>query len=166
MYNFQLLPHNIFGDNMKRIVLIVISLCILFYLVGCNKEEELRLRIISNSNSPYDQEIKLQVKDACEEILIDYQYLDVDILKKELSKHLDSEIYNSITIELKEELFPAKSYEGKFIPSGYYQAIVITIGNGQGSNFWTMLYPEFFNITFEENNEIEYHSYIYDEIVK
>lgn len=64
------------------------------------------------------------------------------------------------------ETFPAKSYNGEFIPSGTYYTLLITIGKGNGNNFWTLLYPEYFNISFEDNNEIEYRSYIYDKFKK
>lgn len=148
---------------------ILIFICLIMFctlLTSCNKEEELRLRIIANSNTVSDQNDKLIVKDAVEKILKENKELSVDILNKELYKYLDSTLYSKIKIELKDETYPAKSYKNEFIPSGIYKSIVITIGDGKGKNFWTMLYPEFFNISFEDDNEVEYHSYIYDTIKK
>ena len=75
--------------------------------------------------------------------LIDYNTLELDILSR-----VDSRLKHNIKVEYKIESFPAKSYKGKFIPSGNYPTILITIGEGLGKNFWTMLYPDFFNISF------------------
>jgi hypothetical protein len=49
--------------------------------------------------------------------------------------------------------------KNKIIPSGSYQTLVITLGNGEGSNWWSLLYPEYFNLTYDDFKEIEYKSY-------
>ena len=46
------------------------------------------------------------------------------------------------------------SLNGKVIPSGIYDTLLITIGEGEGSNYWSLLYPEFFGITFEDIDSI------------
>ena len=153
---------------MEKIGIKLLKICLIFMLltttISCNRQDELRLRIIANSDSYVDQQNKEIVKDAIKKIYEKNSYIDVKIIKTELKEYLNDELYSEIFVELKNENFPAKSYKGKIIPSGIYPSIVITIGEGRGKNFWTMLYPEFFNISFEDENEIEYHSYIYDKI--
>ena len=65
-------------------------------------------------------------------------------------------------IEYKNVAFPAKVLNGKLIPSGTYKTLLITIGSGQGNNWWSVLYPEFFGINYEDSDEIEYKSFIYE----
>ena len=76
----------------------------------------------------------------------------------------NSEEDQKIKLEVKEIVYnyEAKAYEEKIIQAGYYDTILITIDEGKGKNFWTLLYPEFFDISFDGENEIEYHSYFYD----
>lgn len=125
-----------------------------------SSEEDLRLRIIANSDSAIDQENKIIVKNAIKEILGDLDALEVSEIEKRLSEKIGEQINDEITVEITKSYYPAKTYEEKFIPAGRYQTLLITIGEGKGSNFWTLLYPEYFDITFEEQNEIEYRSYI------
>lgn len=150
----------------KKILLLTIFLIILVATTSCNKQEELRLRILANSNSYVDQQNKEKVKNAVKEIYYEHKYIDVNLLENKLVDYISNDLYSTITIEIRDEIFPSKTYDGKIIPSGIYHSIVITLGEGKGNNFWTMLYPDFFNINFEENNEVEYHSYIYDKIIK
>ena len=60
--------------------------------------------------------------------------------------------------------FPAKSVNNSIIPSGLYPTVVITLGNGKGHNWWSVLYPEYFGLTYGDFDEIEYRSYIYDKL--
>ncbi len=130
-------------------------------MVSCNKkQDELRLRILASSNSIEDQEIKLEVKDYLEVYLLDKNVNSLDLIL--LEKELTNKFNINIKVTREYVLYEAKSYKGKIIPSGRYETILITIEEGLGKNFWTLLYPEFFNISFEDNNEIEYRSYFYD----
>ena len=79
------------------------------------------------------------------------KYIDHTLLKPESTKAQVQKIVDE-----------AKAYEEKIIQAGYYDTILITIDEGKGKNFWTLLYPEFFDISFDGENEIEYHSYFYD----
>ncbi|MCL2061338.1 MAG: stage II sporulation protein R [Firmicutes bacterium] len=39
------------------------------------------------------------------------------------------------------EFFPERSYENFVLQSGYYDALVITLGAGRGDNWWCVIYP-------------------------
>ena len=48
------------------------------------------------------------------------------------------------------------------MPSGKYMTLLFIIGKGEGKNWWSILYPEFYGINYEDSDEIEYRSFIYD----
>ena len=155
----------------KIIFLIVIMISII--LISFNKttdktSDQLRIRVISNSNSSYDINIKNEVvsilkkyinaTDTKKEVVEKLELVKEKIREYGKSKNID------IKVEQKKTKFPAKSLNGKVIPSGIYDTLLITIGEGEGSNYWSLLYPEFFGITFEDidSKNIEVRSYIFD----
>ena len=125
------------------------------------KNSELRLRIVANSNNEDDQAVKIEVKEFVKEYLekngIDK--LDLTTLEDELNQHF---LNNQIVVERTKSNYEAKSYNGRFVQAGSYDTILITIGEGKGKNFWTLLYPEFFDISFEDDHEVEYRSFFFD----
>lgn len=141
-------------------------LCSVFYIISNKTNDELRIRILANSNSENDLKDKEIVKDIVEDIINDKEAYDVNIIKEELQRRVPSSITKQIKVELTNSYYPAKSYNDNFIPSGSYKTILITIGEGKGNNFWTLLYPEYYHLEFEESNEIEYRSYFVDLIRK
>lgn len=148
------------GDKMKKILMAAITLFYLLFLLGCSSNNELRLRVLANSNDPADQEIKKEVKEYLQNNLVnELVNLDIKKIEKELSKKFPEE---KIKVEITNVNYEAKTYNGKVIPSGNYKTVLIKIGKGEGKNFWTLLYPEFFNISFEDDHEIEYRSFFYD----
>lgn len=151
---------------MKKVNLLLSLLSILI-LGGCTYMDstETRIRIIANSNSKVDQEDKIKLRDALLEIFVENS-VQLEELNPEKIKFCLSQkqlnINNQYEVEFKQETFPAKVLDGKFIPSGTYMTLLITIGEGKGENWWSVLYPEFFGISYEDENEIEYRSFIYD----
>lgn len=136
------------------------------FLHSCYKgNNEVRIRIIAEDDSIYAQQQKLFIKEKALEILKSIEFTSyektTEILNIELHK-----IYfeNNLKIEYVDEYFPAKSINNKVIPSGVYKTIKITIGSGKGSNWWSILYPEFFGVAYDETNNIEYKSYFYESL--
>lgn len=115
-----------------------------------------RLHVVANSNSNDDQTLKLKVRDSVIESLKDK--LEVAnstdetklIIKNELksiAKTAQNEVfvngYNySITVVLGKFTFPTKNYDGATLPAGSYDALRIIIGDGEGENWWCVLYPQ------------------------
>lgn len=120
----------------------------------------IRLRIIANSNSDNDQIVKNNVKEYLRNYLKDKDINNLDL--KKLENLLNENFQDRIKVERKFVMYEAKSYNNKIVQSGKYDTILITIEEGLGKNFWTLLYPEYFNVSFEDDNEIEYRSYLYD----
>lgn len=149
---------------MKKIVFIF---ALLFgaslLLQSCYRENsEVRIRIIAQDNSEEAQEFKMLIKDKVITCLKEIEFKSfsqtTDFIRQSLKE------YDYIRVEFVDEYFPAKSLNGQIVPAGVYQTIKITIGEGKGTNWWSILYPEFFGVTYEDSNNIEYKSYFYDSI--
>lgn len=151
----------------NSLFILIISFIIIIVCNGCaSNKDTLRLRILANSNSEIDQANKLEVKEVVKLIYEENPNIGIQELEQMIKERINKDYKQTIKVEYRNESFPAKSYNQEFIPSGTYPTIVITIGEGKGKNFWTLLYPDFFNISFEDDNEIEYRSYFYDHLNK
>ncbi len=151
---------------MKKVNFLLCLMAILI-LGGCTYKDstETRIRIIANSNSEIDQEDKIKLREALLEILTEKSPQLTEINPEEIKYSLSQKkinINNQYKVEFKQETFPAKVLDGQFLPSGTYMTLLITIGEGKGENWWSVLYPEFFGVSYEDDNEIKYRSYIYD----
>lgn len=151
---------------MKKIYLILflISLIILGGCTYIDNQQE-RIRILANSNSLEDIKEKEILRDA----LLDIFYKEnIEDIKNNIStindllKNKNLPLKHNFKIEYKKVTFPAKTINNKFIPSGTYNTLLITIGKGEGDNWWSILYPEFFGINYGDSSEIEYKSFIYE----
>ena len=147
---------------MKKLVLILVVIFIIILLIP-EENKELRIRIIANSDSRFDQDIKLMVAEDMKEFLKNNQ--DVNIIEKRV-EYLISK-YNvgySVKVEMRKEKFPAKTLNDDVIPGGSYKALVIELGKAEGKNYWSLLYPEYFNVSFEDLNsqDVEYRSWFID----
>jgi stage II sporulation protein R len=135
--------------------------------------DEIRVRILANSNSDADQQAKRNLKNILLPILqtqCDGETPRLNALKIQedlLKKINDPMLSKNISVEFRQCSFPAKSYQDKFLPAGRYNTLLVTIGSGEGKNWWTVLYPEFFGIAFEDDDqEVSYHSWFYDKFIK
>ena len=167
---------------MKRIFLILI---IPFILISINttKEEDnmLRVRVIANSNSKYDQKIKTIVSNNLKTKLYDLLKEEdnintarkkindnMSVLSNNVEESLDSIDY-SYTINYGYNYFPEKEYNGKTYKEGKYESLLVTLGKGEGDNWWCILFPPICLIEAEESNEeVEYSSFfktIFDKII-
>lgn len=165
---------------MKKII-IVLFLFVTILLIN-KKEEEyiipnnaIRLRVIANSNTFKDQSTKLEIKNNIENILkndllatFDKQEADEKIEKKipEIKTMINS--YN-LPYELNygQNYFPEKSYKGVKYESGIYDSLVVTLGSGEGENWWCVLFPPLclMDASISENEDVEY-SFLVKDIFK
>lgn len=129
--------------------------------------EAIRLRILANSNTSQDQDIKREVKDA---INIKITSLVENLQSKEEAREVISQSmeeleaiakeivskYNNhqVTIELKKANFPTKLYGAFLYPAGEYEAVLITIGKGEGENWWCVLFPPLCFVDFSKGAAI------------
>lgn len=144
-------------------------------------KDSIRIRIIANSNSLVDQNEKNIVRDKIqiflEEILKDvntkeetksilYSNLDnIDNLINDTLKEINSNV--SYNIKLGNNYFPKKEYKGTTYESGLYESLVITLGKGEGNNWWCVLFPPLCLMeTNEEINADDYKLYILEILKK
>lgn len=117
--------------------------------------ESIRLRILANSDSPSDQMIKAIVRDEvvaamntwvtepltieqAREVLLAHEAE----LHKVISSTLQANGYQyGFTTELGQVQFPTKMYGNLVYPAGMYEALLITLGAGEGRNWWCVLFP-------------------------
>lgn len=136
--------------------------------------DAIRIRIIPNSNSSFDQDIKLKVKDKLEitmyDLLKDAESSEeakeiiqnnLELVDKDVKKILSDENYDKgYTINFGKNYFPEKEYKGVKYEEGYYESLLITFGKGEGDNWWCVLFPPLCLIEGEEDTEVEYKSIV------
>ena len=52
--------------------------------------------------------------------------------------------------------FPKKEFKGVEYKEGMYESLVVTLGNGEGNNWWCVLFPPICMIEAEESTDVEY----------
>ncbi|MGN0982910.1 MAG: stage II sporulation protein R [Candidatus Limivicinus sp.] len=131
-----------------------VALCLGTWAQGRQSElsqKLVRLHVIAASDEAAEQALKLQVRDAVLEYLSPRLAgaSDIDqaqaILRQELeSIQLVAEGAaqgRSVTVTLGKERYPTKHYEGFTLPAGKYDSLRITLGQGQGHNWWCIVFP-------------------------
>jgi stage II sporulation protein R len=152
---------------MKRIWAVVLSFLIIFIFCGINFAcsthttiEEgydlLRIHIRANSNDKDDQAVKLLVRDEIAQTLSS-SLSNASSLEK--AKQIVSEKRTILEAkanevlrendkayeckcELAREYFPTRAYKDIVVKSGYYDALVISLGEAKGDNWWCIIYPQ------------------------
>lgn len=118
-------------------------------------EELIRLHVVANSDSDADQAIKLRIKDAIAESLQTEMANigDIGQAKAYLQENLPKieAIANGIlkaagfeetaVATLAKEAFDTRYYDTFTLPAGVYEALRVTIGEGQGKNWWCVVFP-------------------------
>lgn len=119
------------------------------------QEELIRLHIVANSDAGEDQAVKLQVRDAVTESLRTAlaDVADVEQAKAYLRENLpkiqkiantalaEAGMEPSAVVTLCREAFDTRVYDTFSLPAGIYEALRITIGEGQGKNWWCVVFP-------------------------
>lgn len=117
--------------------------------------DAIRLRILANSDSEEDQALKRKVRDAVNAEITNWV---ADLTSKEAAKQLlkdkqpeIQEIAEKVVMEESSDQtvkvkfgkvdFPTKLYGEFLYPAGEYEAILITLGAGEGANWWCVLFP-------------------------
>ena len=136
--------------------------------------DALRIRIIPNSNSSYDQFVKGKVRDKLEITLYDLLknassseearkiiVNNLDLIDKDVSSILAFEDYDlGYEVKYGYNYFPEKEYKGIRYEEGYYESLLVTLGRGEGYNWWCVMFPPLCLIEADENDNVEYKSLI------
>lgn len=116
-------------------------------------EQMVRLHVVANSDSEEDQAVKLLVRDGVLEAVspwlegVETREEAMDILAQRLPElaRLGADIAGEgveVTASLEEDVwFPTKEYADFALPAGKYTALRITLGEGEGHNWWCVVFP-------------------------
>lgn len=115
----------------------------------------LRFHVLANSDSKEDQEVKKKVRDAVgammEPRLAESRNLEeteaivqrsMENIVEVATETLEENGYHyGASARLANVEFPVKSYGAYTFPAGEYEALQVTLGEGEGHNWWCVLYP-------------------------
>lgn len=133
----------------------LISLCGFSYDCEEIRQQVLRLHVLANSDSEEDQQLKLKVRDAVIEKAagIFDGIKEEDDAKTVAQEHLDEltrtaqqAVYDAgyeypVSACLTKMYFETRAYDAGTMPAGMYDALRITIGKGEGKNWWCVAFP-------------------------
>ena len=154
----------------KVMIFLAVLVCIMINNVKANEvkipESAIRIRIIANSNSAEDQFIKGQVRESLQKQISDMLtgVKTIEEARKILNRNLTNfdfaieKVLRRNNIDLKFNVnyginyFPEKEFKGITYKDGYYESIVVTLGQGKGNNWWCILFPPLCLLETEEKD--------------
>ena len=118
-------------------------------------DKVIRLHVLANSDSAADQALKLRVRDAVSERAremlseVPDRETALQCLREGLPELRETAAFTAVqngctfpvAAELCEAEFPTKIYDGFALPAGKYLALRIIIGQGEGQNWWCVVFP-------------------------
>ena len=118
-------------------------------------QKVLRFHVLANSDSEEDQELKLKVRDGLgiymNRLLEDVssQEESVEIVEAHLGdiEQVARQVIREqgydypVKAEVEWTDFPDKTYGEYYMPAGKYEALRVVIGEGEGQNWWCVMYP-------------------------
>lgn len=145
------------GTILIRRLLCALLALILLTLPACAEPYDylVRLHVIADDDSAEAQGFKLEIRDAvlcCAQELLS-ACADADEAWLELNAHLsdflDAAVARAealgrddrISVQAGTFSFPDRTYGDVVIPAGDYRALRVIIGDGEGQNWWCVLYP-------------------------
>lgn len=148
-----------------RYILAVISVVVIGVVLGVSgikvnsfeKVDYLRIHIRANSNSQEDQRVKYMVRDVIVESMIpllaeaETKSQAVEIINENMGylQNLADSVLSqegfsySSKGSVKNEYFPTRIYGEITLESGNYDALILSLGSGEGDNWWCIVYPAF-----------------------
>lgn len=131
-----------------------VTLCVCTWAQGRQQAisgELVRLHVIAASDDEYEQSLKLRVRDD----VLSYLSPKLDgaadteqaqsIIKSELpgikAAAEKSAEGRDIQVSLSEEYYPTREYDTFSLPAGRYQSLRVIIGEGEGHNWWCVVFP-------------------------
>ena len=125
----------------------------------CDRErlnnELIRLHVVAASDAASDQQIKLNVRDAVLKSISEEManITDVEEAKRYFNENLakietvanrvllENGSQDTATVSLGKEKFDMRRYDTFTLPAGVYETLRITIGEGNGKNWWCVAFP-------------------------
>ena len=163
--------------SVRKLILIILTIVTIYVVYNNVKAEEIvipntaiRLRVIPNSNNLLDQEMKAKVKEYLEANLYknfaNVNNIDeartminnnIPKIEEDITSIFNENNYNmNFKVKYGNNYFPQKEYKGITYEEGYYESLVVEIGEAKGDNFWCVLFPSLCLLETEETTEVEY----------
>lgn len=135
-------------------------------------EGVIRLHVRASGDSPAEQRFKMalvaQVRRFFSDkalhpgknysIYLDFLRCNLPALEKELQRFAGESAQKvPVTVKLCRENFPLRTYGRRIYPAGSYSALVVTVGEGSGENWWCLLFPPLCLPPAEIEDEIAVH---------
>lgn len=122
---------------------------------GCLSERVLRLHVIANSDSEFDQALKYDVRDAVLEearrllggCTTKAEALETVECNRESFLAAAGKVLGAAGAEYEavliigQENYPLRVYEDVAYPAGEYTSVRVVLGDGAGRNWWCVLFP-------------------------
>lgn len=119
------------------------------------RDECLRLHVLASSDSVADQSVKLMVRDAILEETGDlftsctsaYEATQKISERTEEIKQISERVLRNngfnygVQVLIGEEYFGTRQYESVSLPAGNYTALKVVLGEGEGQNWWCVMFP-------------------------
>lgn len=159
-------------------ILLAMMLCILPAAAQAEvlTPDLVRLQVVAESDSEADQALKLQVRDGILEraqqifaqaenaddayVLAHQNCGEFERIAREIVSDAGADC--EICVEVGEFDFPDRIYGGVLVPAGTYRALRVTLGAGEGHNWWCVLYPTLCHIdesALQEDGTITFYSH-------
>ena len=171
---------------MKKYIFLVISIivmCIVYVNVNASEvvipDSAIRVRVIANSDSLNDINMKLKVTEYLQNylspILMDANDIEearviidskLDEINDGIGKIFEDNNYDmSYMVNFGDNYFPNKEYKGVKYKAGNYESLVVTIGSGNGENWWCVLFPPLCLLDASDSSDVEYKLWV-EELIK
>ena len=133
-----------------------------------SQEDAIRLRILANSDSISDQKLKREIRDKVNASITEWvtgieskeeAMTIINSKINEVEAIVESELTNqgikqSYEVGFEQVDFPTKLYGNLVYPAGEYQAVLITLGEGKGENWWCVLFPPLCFIDMDQSEAV------------
>lgn len=137
------------------VIALIFSVCSFAETSREIRSDVLRLHIIANSDSAVDQNLKLRLRDHIltqgkdifdGSVNVENAVEKIEPRLMELESSAKDFVHSNgfdydVKITLSEEYFTTRSYESITLPAGKYLALRVVIGNGEGHNWWCVMFP-------------------------
>lgn len=132
-------------------------------------DEAIRLRILANSDGEEDQYVKRLIRDRVNEQITEWvkNLTSVTVARKTIKENLpaletiakevlkEEGVNESVHVKFGKVEFPTKLYGQFLYPAGEYEAVLITLGKGEGANWWCVLFPPLCFLDFSNGEAVK-----------
>ena len=137
--------------------MVTVTLGLCGFVGVCREVQDnvVRLHVLANSDRAEDQALKYQVRDAV--LVAGAGILDGVTDKQDAEQRLQAALPKlteaaqrcvqqagyayPVRASLNTQYFTTRTYDDTTLPAGWYRAVRVVIGDGEGQNWWCVMYP-------------------------